>query len=142
MKYDYGRKHIAKHTGLTGVEAGNIARSLKKRGIDFMTVDWETIGGDMYGHGKRSGGVKHHLKNMYGISVDAPEVDRYESQGETQSIQSLVNIFEQRSRRSKRMDLRIAAKNTFKHTDIEGVKLWKKYPNQYDIIGVDDPIEF
>jgi len=142
MGYDYGRKYISKKAGLTGIEAKNIAMALKKKGIDFQVIDWKTIGSDLYGHGKRTGGVKHHLKTMYGISLDMPEIERYKHQGLNQSIGELINIFERRSKKSKQMDLHIAAKNTFSPVDVTGVKLWKKNPNLYDIIGVDDPILF
>ena len=57
MPYDYGRKHIAKMTGLKGVEAGHIAKQLDKQGLDYQSFDWQTIGGDLYGHGKRTKGV-------------------------------------------------------------------------------------
>ena len=142
MSYDYGLKNISKHTGLTGVESKNIAQALKTKNIDFQTVDWETIGGDLYGHGSRSKGVKHHLSKMYGIDLTMPSLGKFEMQQEHAALGSLIQIHEGRSRLSKRMDLRRAAKGTFKHTDEHGVKLWKKYPNRFDIIGVDDPIEF
>lgn len=142
MRYDYGLKKVSKHTGLTGIEAKNIVNEFKKRNIDVETVDWETIGSDLYGHGKRVGGVKHHLRHMYGIDLSQPNTSRYEGQMEHASLQSLMNIHERRGRKSKRMDLRRKAKGTFKHTNIKGVKKWKKNPNRYDIIGVDDPIIF
>ena len=140
MPYDYGLKKIAKHTGLTGVEAKNIAQAFKAKALDIEVVDWETIGGDLYGHGSRTKGVKHHLSEMYGISLDQPEVARHESQAEHACLNELMNIFERRSKRSKQLDLSINAKQIFKHTDVEGVKLWKKDPNRYDIKGIDDII--
>lgn len=140
MPYDYGLKKIAKHTGLTGVEAKNIAQAFKSKALDIEVVDWETIGGDLYGHGSRTKGVKHHLKEMYGISLDQPETAKYEQQAEHASLGELMNIFERRSKRSKQLDLSINAKQIFKHTDVEGVKLWKKDPNRYDIEGIDDII--
>ena len=142
MIYYYFLKKISKHTGLTGIEAKNIASAFKKRNIDVEVVDWKTIGGDLYGHGKRVGGVKHHLRHMYGIDLSQPKTSKYEGQREHASLQSLMNIHESRSRKSIRMDLRRKAKGTFKHTNIKGVKKWKKHPNRYDIIGVDDPIIF
>ena len=141
MSYDYGLKKISKFTGLTGVEAKNIATSFKAKNIDFEVVDWETIGGDLYGHGKRVGGVKHHLREMYGIDLSTPQTSKHIEQGEQQSLGELTRIFERRSKRSKQADLRIQAKGTFKHTDAKGVKLWKKYPNQYDIEGIDDLLD-
>jgi len=53
MRYDFGRKFISKKTGLTGVEAKNIANKLAKQNIDYQVIDWETIGSDLYGHGHR-----------------------------------------------------------------------------------------
>lgn len=136
----YGIKYISKKAGLTGIEAKNISKSLRGKGIDYQTIDWETIGGDLYGHGKRTGGVKHHLKNMYGINLALPETEKHINQGVNQSVGELINLFEGRSKRSRQMDLRRDAKGTFSPSDITGVKLWKKNPNLYDIIGVDDPI--
>ena len=140
MNYDYGRKYISKKTGLTGIESMNIARSLSKKQIDFQTVDWETIGQDMYGHGKRTGGVKHHLKEMYGISLDDPitQLPKYKQQAREYDMMELRTIFDSRSKRSKMIDLHINAKRTFKHTNKKGVEKWRKNPNQYDIIGIDD----
>ena len=142
MSYDYGLKKISKHTGLTGIEAKNIASAFKTKNIDVETVDWETIGGDLYGHGSRTGGVKHHLSEMYGIDLSTPQTSKYEWQQEHASLGELMQISENRSRASIRMDLRRQAKGTFKHTDKKGVKLWKKYPNRYDIIGIDDVTEW
>jgi len=77
MKYDYGLKKIAKHTGLTGIEAKNIAAAFRTKALDIETVDWETIGQDLYGHGSRVGGVRHHLHQTYGTSLDMPRTERY-----------------------------------------------------------------
>ena len=110
------------------------------------TVDWETIGQDLYGHGKRVGGVKHHLREMYGIDISIPESEighelhKYSDIEKQETIGSLMKIHESRSRASVRMDLRRSAKGTFEHTDIAGVEKWKKNPNRFDIIGVDDPV--
>lgn len=142
MVYDYGLKKIAHHTGLTGIEAKNIARGLKARDVDYQTVDWQTIGSDLYGHGSRSKGVKHHLRHMYGIELSQPKTAKYEGQRSHASLNELNMFFSRRSKRSKRMDLNINAKKRFKHTNVKGVKKWKKRPNQYDIIGVDDIIKF
>ena len=142
MSYDYGLKKISKFTGLTGIEAKNIATAFKTKNLDVETVDWETIGGDLYGHGSRAGGVKHHLSKMYGIDLSTPQTSKHEGQMEHASLSSLMSIHERRSRASKRMDLKRSAKGTFKHTDEKGVKIWKKYPNRFDIIGIDDPIIF
>ena len=139
-EYDYGRKKISKHTGLTGIEAKNIAQAFKSKNIDIEAVDWETIGGDLYGHGSRVGGVKHHLREMYGIDLSTPTPSKFEGQREHASLGSLMQIHENRSRASIRMDLKRSAKGTFEHTDIAGVKKWKKNPNRFDIIGVDDPV--
>lgn len=142
MAYDYGVKKISKHTGLTGIESKNIASAFKAKNLDVETVDWKTIGSDLYGHGHRVGGVKHHLREMYGIDLTMPSQTKFDIQREHASLNELNNIFERRSKRSKRIDLRIAAKETFKHTNDRGVKLWKKHPNRFDIIGVDDPFKF
>jgi len=140
MKNLQGLKRIAKETGLTGVEAKNIFQEFQKRALDVEAIDWETIGQDMYGHGSRTGGVKHHLAEMYGISLVQPETAKHEAQQENMSMGELIRIFERRSKASKRTDLRRSARGTFHHTDQAGVKLWKKHPNEYDILGVDDPI--
>jgi len=142
MSYDYGAKIISKHTGLTGIESKNIAKALKRKNIDYQNVDWETIGGDMYGHGSRTGGVKHHLSKMYGIDLMKNIPGKYEAQREHMSLSDLMRISENRSRKSIRMDLNRKAKGTFKHTNKKGVKKWKKHPNRYDIIGIDDVIQF
>ena len=154
MSYDYGRKYIAKKTGLKGVEAGHIARQLEKQGLDYQSFDWETIGGDLYGHGKRKKGVEHHLKNMYGVSLsplgnvkkvrvmedEAKDLEEDFNRGlsREKNLSECQTIFNRRSPRSKFIDLRIDAKETFDPGDAKGVKKWKKYPNQYDIWGVDD----
>jgi len=135
-----GRKRIARETGLTGVEAENILRAMEAQSLDVEAVDWEAIGQDLYGHGSRTGGVKHHLAEMYGINLVTPETAKHLAQQEDVSIGDLIRIFERRTKASKKMDLQKSAKGTFPHTDARGVKLWKKHPNEYDIIGVDDPI--
>ena len=146
MSYDYGLKHIAKHTGLTGVEAKNIVKSLQKQNLDYDRFDWKTIGEDLYGHGKRIGGVKKKLKSMYGITLDIPtssigsEIHEFEDISTFDVMGELMEIHERRSPHAKAMDLSIKARKTFKPTDKEGVKKWKKAPNMYDIIGIDDPI--
>ena len=142
MVYDFGLRKISELTHVTGIEAKNISKALKKKGIDYQKIDWETIGSDLYGHGSRSGGVKHHLRHMYGIDISTPQTRKHEGQREHASLNSLVGIFERRSRLSKKRDLQINARRTFKHTNIAGVKLWKKNPNRYDIEGVDDSIKF
>ena len=145
MKYDYGRKHIAKMTGLKGVEAGHIAKQLERQGLDYQSFDWQTIGGDLYGHGKRVGGVKSKLKTMYGVSIDKSNRDRHEearySDIEASALMpELMEINDRRSKKAKFMDWNRQAHNTFKPTNKAGVRKWKKNPNRYDIIGIDDKI--
>ena len=146
MSYDYGLKKISKYTGLTGIESKNIANAFKTKNLDVESVDWKTIGEDIYGYGKRSSSVKKKLASMYGIDLGVPqssmghEIKKHSDMQHHSSMSELMGIFESRSRLSKRMDLKIAAKGTFAPSDREGVKLWKKYPNQYDIIGIDDPV--
>lgn len=140
MVYDYGLKFISKKTGLTGLESKNIAHKLAKQNIDYQTVDWESIGQDLYGHGHRTAGVKHHLKNMYGITLENKgEAHReYKIKEKLHSLDNLMDIFQRRSPASIKMDLSINARKQFRHNNQKGVKLWKKNPNMYDIIGVDD----
>ena len=146
MRYDHGLKKISKYTGLTGVEAKHIAQSLKKQDVDFETVDWKTIGEDMYGYGSRTGSVKEKLSSMYGISLDVSEkqigvdMKMHDDVQEGFIIDNLMRIHERRSKKSRQMDYRRSAKGTFKSTDEKGVKKWKKHPNRYDIIGIDDMI--
>ena len=146
MSYDYGRKYISKHTGLTGVESKNIARQLETQGLDFQSFDWKTIGEDLYGHGKRVGGVKSKLKGMYGITLDAGVRDISSDMAQASSVQTgyamndIMRIHESRSPHSKMMDYSKRARKTFKPSNKRGVELWKKHPNRFDIIGVDDPI--
>ena len=140
MRYDFGRKFISKKTGLTGIEAKNIANKLAKQNIDYQVIDWETIGSNLYGHGHRTGGVKHHLKNMYGITLE--NKGEYEKEFRIKqkhnSLDELMSFFDRRTKKQKMMDLSINAKKVFKPTNQRGIKLWKKSPNQYDVEGIDD----
>jgi len=148
MSYDYGLKKISKHTGLTGIEAKNIAQAFKTKNLDVETVDWETIGGDLYGHGSRVGGVKHHLKNMYAIDLSSSEssmgsdLQVFDAIYDDNIRNDLMGIHERRSKASRFMDINRKAKQTFKPSNKAGVKKWRKNPNRFDIIGIDDPIEF
>ena len=83
---------------------------------------------------------------MYGIDLGTPEseigheIHKYSGIQKQETIGSLIQIHEGRSRASIRMDLRRSAKGTFDPSDARGVRLWKKHPNRFDIIGVDDPV--
>lgn len=146
MSYDYGRKYISKHTGLTGVESKNIARQIKESGLDYQAFDWKTIGEDLYGYGKKTSGVKSKLKSMYGISFDKNVREIADEMSEAKGIETgfimneLMNIHERRSPHAKHMDYSLRAKKTFKPSNKKGVEKWKRNPNRFDIIGVDDPI--
>ena len=48
---------------------------------------------------------------------------------------------ERRSKKSKMMDYSKGAKKTYDPTNKAGVKKWRKHPNRYDIIGIDDLIK-
>lgn len=140
----FDRKFISKATGLTGVESKNIARQLEEMGLDYQSFDWETIGGDLYGHGKRVEGVKHHLKQMYGVSLgfdtDKHEAKRYSEMEVSALMPGLMEINDRRSKKSKMMDWNINAKHTYKPSNKQGVNRWKKHPNRYDIFGIDEMI--
>jgi len=143
MKYDYGLKHISKMTGLTGVEAKNIAQQLKHKGIDYQVFDWKTIGEDLYGYGKRSSAVKQKLSSMYGISLEThsnikDERDKYNDMEIAGLMPALIRRNDRRRKIARRTDYSKGAKNTFKPTNKAGVAKWMKHPNRYDIIGVDD----
>ena len=146
MGYDYGVKHISKYTGMSGIEASNIVKGLQKKGIAFDVFDWKTIGEDLYGYGKKTKAVKSKLKEMYGVSLDIPvsnlgsEIEKYSDIEVSNVMVDLMEIHERRSPHAKMMDLSFRAKKTFKPPNKEGVELWKKNPNRYDIIGIDDPI--
>lgn len=146
MGYDYGRKIISKYTGLTGVEASNILKGLQKQNLDYDLFDWKTIGEDLYGHGKKTSGVKQKLKSMYGVALDMPissigsEIQKYSEIEVADVMSNLMEIHERRSPHARMMDLNLRAKKTFKPSNKKGVELWKKNPNRYDIIGIDDPI--
>lgn len=144
MSYDKDRKMIAKFTGLTGIEAKNIATQLERQGLDYMSFDWQTIGSDLYGHGKRVEGVKHHLREMYGISLqheqNRHEEERY-NEFEVESLMpSLMEFNDRRKKKAKMMDWNINAKHTYKPSNKKGVARWRKHPNMFDIIGIDDKI--
>lgn len=155
MSYDYGRKFISKMTGLTGVESGLVAKQLKEMNVDYGIIDWETVGGDLYGHGSRLGGIKHHLKTGYGIDIDPyAGMDKYFDMSELRikpgrrkhrmtvtdrgaSLWSLRMFYSKRTPRQRAIDNRIKAKKRFRHTNRAGIELWLKNPNRYDILGVD-----
>lgn len=144
MSSNGGRKYIARMTGLTGVEAGNVARKLEKKGIDYMTIDWKSIGENLYGHGKRTKGVKKQLAEMYGISISqsSSDVGKWERMGKEYTLDELMRFHNRRGKRARMIDMSLRAKKTFKATNPVGVALWKRKPNRYDIEGIDDPIKF
>lgn len=146
-KYDYGQKFISNMTGLTGVESKHIATQLKRKGLDYTVFDWKTIGEDTRDFGKRSSSVKKKLGSMYGVSIDDPlrnvghERSRYSDMEVASLMPSLMELHERRSKRSKIMDYSKGAKHTYKPTNKKGVKKWRKNPNRYDIIGIDNLIK-
>jgi len=146
MVYDYGLKHISKMTGLTGIEAKHIANQIKQKGLDYQVFDWKTIGEDLYGYGKRTEGVKHKLSSMYGVSLDKKnkirnERAKYSDMEIAGLMPALMRHNDRRKKRARRTDYSKGAKNTFKPTNKEGVEKWKKHPNRYDIVGIDDLTE-
>lgn len=144
--YDYEVKHISKTTGLTGIESKHIVNQLTRQGLDYQMFDWKTIGEDLYGYGKRTEGVKHKLRAMYGVSLETKERDKHEISKYTDMEVSnlmpvLMNRNDRRKKKARIADYSKGAKETFKPTDKEGVEKWKKHPNKYDIEGIDDLIE-
>jgi len=155
MVHDYGLKHISKMTGLTGIESKQVAKAFKKMNIGYDVVDWETIGGELYGHGSRLGGVKHHLRTSYGIELDPYSgMDKYidietlkvksgkrkhrmtiTEKGAT--LWSLRLFYSKRTPKQRMIDNRIRAKKRYQHTNRKGVEKWLRNPNRYDILGVD-----
>lgn len=135
---DEMRKSIARQTGLTGVEAGHIARQLENQGQDYQAFDWKTIGENMYGHGHRTSGVKSIVKSMYGVSIG--ESDERDS-GEFLEME-VHSVQNRRTPTALKMDNSIDARHTFKMSNEKGVRKWIKRPNMYDIVGVDDVIKF
>lgn len=142
MKYDHGRKIISRHTGLTGVESKNIAKKLDKMGIDYQRFDWKAIGEDTRDFGNRSSSVKNKLKSMYGVSLDNNPSEKHMNMSKDVLLTELNMINERRKPRAIEMDMSKQAKRTFKPTNEKGVKKWKKHPNRFDIIGVDDLFKF
>lgn len=131
------RKEISKYTGLTGVEAGHIARQLEKQGQDYQAFDWKTIGENMYGHGHRTGGVKSIVHQAYGVNIGD-----FDMPGAGVFLEREVHARQgRRSPRALEMDNRINARKRFKITNEKGVRKWLKRPNMYDIEGVDDIIK-
>lgn len=135
---EHVRREIAKHTGLTGVEAGHIERQLVKQGIDYQTMDWKTIGENMYGHGHRTGGLKKVVSGMYNINIGESD-----ERGSGEYLEMEVHTRQSRRKPAAiKMDEHINAKHQFKMSNEKGVRRWLKKPNMYDIIGVDDIIRF
>lgn len=139
MNYlDKVRKDIARSCGLTGVEAGHIVKRLQKKGIDEQTIDWRTIGQDMYGKAHSVGNVEKQIHSMYNL-----DIGNMSDQDSSYFLQQEVHL--RQSRRSpaqQSMDNRINARHRFKITNEKGVRKWLKHPNKYDILDVDDVIRF
>ncbi len=134
MNYiDQVKKEISKRTGLTGVESGHIARDLERGGIDPQAIDWETIGQDLYGHGKGVGSVRRQVKSMYGVNLGMESDDRY---GDLDA--QVFAIQEARTPRARAIDDSRRARNVFHLSSRKGVKKWIEHPNLFDIEGVDD----
>jgi|WetSurMetagenome_2_1015567.scaffolds.fasta_scaffold02409_2 hypothetical protein len=131
---DSVRKEIAKQTGLTGVEAGHIARQLERQGIDVQSIDLKTIGENMYGHGHRTEGFKSVVRGMYGLNVGESEGKSYKEYTEME-VRARQGA---RSPRSISRDEHINAHHIFNMNNERGVSLWMKRPNRYDILGIDD----
>jgi len=137
-------KYISKKTGLTGVEAKNIASKLKKKNIDVYSIDWETIGQDLYGHGRKTVGVKKKLESMYGIGLGVNEsgighmMDKYNSMSRDRILERIHQRNDGRTRRALMIDMSKNAKHVFSVDDERGVKKWMKNPNRYDLEGIDD----
>lgn len=74
MPYDYERSVISKATGLTGVEAGHIAKALKDLDVDPQTIDWEGAISDARDYGGRYQAVKNYIRNYYGVSLEKPDL--------------------------------------------------------------------
>ena len=126
-------KYISKHTGLTGVESRNLFRTMEKKGVDYQTIDFETVGQDMYGHGHRTKGAKDTILKMSGISLYEPEDNSKQF-----SDMEIHRRQGSRSPGSLKMDNRINAKHTYKTTNEKGVAKWLKKPNRFDLLGIDD----
>lgn len=146
MEIKNRRKQISKYTGLTGVQAGHILKAFDKQALDIQSVDWKTLGGDASDFGDRYNTVIKKLGSMYGISLK-PRVSnlsntmhRYNNMQQEEIMGSLMQWFERRSHQSKMVDLRKNAKHRYKPSNKRGVKKWKKHPNRYDIVGIDDII--
>ncbi len=150
MGYDYGIGEISKFTGITGIAAKHIAKDLDKHNIDWMSIDWKTIGEDVKDFGDRYNAIWDKLRNMYGISksmtggaykkhvgkfLEHKEIPVF-TQKEIQ-LEMCLDVHLRRSARSIMLDDKIAARIRFKPTNLKGVQLWMKNPNKYDIIGVD-----
>ena len=150
MSYDYGLREIARHTGVTGVEAKNIARALHNQNIGYDVIDWKTLGEDSRDFGNRSGAVWNKLSSMYGVSKPSTiagikqDIGRFEESKMERPFDAIGfqydlcnSIHLKRSRKAILLDDNIRADNVFKITDLVGVQKWMKAPNRFDILGVD-----
>ena len=61
-------REIARHTGLTGVEAQHIVDALYEKGIDPSVIDWEKVISQAREYGNRYEAVWDYLEKTYGIS--------------------------------------------------------------------------
>lgn len=113
MRNLQGLKRIAKETGLTGAEAKNIFQEFQKRALDVEAIDWETIGQDLYGHGSRTGGVKHHLAMKSGVKTRRLELGG--GSGMTLCDPCLRKEVEWRKLRNKDLDPRVHFRTKYKY---------------------------
>jgi hypothetical protein len=150
MSYDYGISEISKHTKITGVKAKHIAKDLTEQGIDWMAIDWKTIGEDVSDYGDRYSAIWKKLGNMYGIGKSMTkgeykgEIGRYTERIQTPLFtQKEIQLEMCLSRHLKRtpisimLDDRRIAKHRFQPTFLKGVQIWMKNPERYDVIGID-----
>jgi len=149
-----GMKRIARATGLSGVEAENIAKALAKKNIGYDVVDWKTLGEDSKDFGSRTDTVWNKLGSMYGISRPMSQQQmRHEEEKAGQYHQEenirkqrkwddfqfeiLFDHHSKRSPRSQAMDENIQARKICKINDLKCVQKWMKHPELYDIEGID-----
>lgn len=139
-------KFVSKKTGLTGVESKTLLKQLERKGLDYQSFDWKTIGENLYGHGKKFSAVKKMLREMYGISISPKkmniktEIEKYSDMEVASLMPNLMKYNDRRRKKAKMVDWNLQAKTTFSPTNKIGVKKWKKHPNLYDIMGIDDKI--
>lgn len=140
--YDYGVRIVARHTGLTGVQAKQIVMQLRKRNIAFDIIDWETIGQEARDYGDRYNAVWNKIREMYGIDRRVFHEHRYQQHkeplsGESLQMEMCLTRHRGRSRLSQAVDESLKATKVFIVSDIKGVRKWMQNPRRYDIVNVD-----